>query len=286
MIINFNFLMGFTYGHFYCLNSKVFFPFTDPEIGFDIASHYIGFERKLFVTDKAETFLKALRFYLSINVPVRLSIDWAILANQKRFLPHSILLVGYDALGFYYYETTQKDRFIEGTSGLKFADQYLIEGVAKVSNRFSYPWKYAFTIFEKSIKCKTNHSELWKRNGELLRGKEYVHKSKKSLAEIFISEIKASSDLRPIKWKLKLKFASYSRRDNSRFLKEYFLDRDIEKTVKLFREASEFYEKTLELIKAGKSQSEEIWDFLDNAESLEKKAGLIFINKSKSLFES
>ena len=34
--------MGFTSGYFYCRDANVLLPFTDPEIGFDVAAPYLG----------------------------------------------------------------------------------------------------------------------------------------------------------------------------------------------------------------------------------------------------
>jgi hypothetical protein len=93
----FDFLMGFTYGASE-LPGVDFAPFgTDPETGMQVASPYVGLERRYYVTSDAAVYRQALRRFLAQGYPVRVALDMGRLYNVKDFIAHSEVLVGYDA---------------------------------------------------------------------------------------------------------------------------------------------------------------------------------------------
>lgn len=270
-----NFLMGYTYGYFYSLSANVFFPFTDPEIGFNIAQDNLGLKKYSYKTDDENLFIEALKFYISKDIPIRIPIDWSFLNNDKRFLPHSILLMGYDSNSFYYYETTYKDRFHYGEVGLVIPNSVLIKGVSNICKRFSFPWNYCLTFFKKMSKEHNDFRKIFKRNGGLLLGNDGLNSSNISKTDYFLSELK-NNNISILKWKLK--FAYYSRYDNAKFLEIFFNDKDILLAAKLFIKASECYNNAINLMSGSDNDIELIKDSLYDAELIEKEIGMIFLN--------
>lgn len=152
---NFDFLMAFTYGAS-SLPAQGFSPFgTDPEIGLLTAAPYLELKRIYRVTHNPVLFVKSLRATLAGGEPVRLAVDQGTLYGKAELIAHSIVLVGYDPDGFYFYETVglppspvAAGEFPPGEKGLYIKAEILISAVERLARHFKYPWRYAYTFFE------------------------------------------------------------------------------------------------------------------------------------------
>lgn len=281
-----NFLMGFTYGAFFPGKQQAFNPYTDPVLGCRVAAPYLGLEMKYLTTNDSDTFLNALRFYLSKGRPVQVQLNVAKLWDEKEVIPHSELLAGYDESGFYYFETNKKDRFLKKAKGKKVSDHVLVEAVSGINKEFKRPWKFQFTVFEKG-KGKEDLSEIWMRNGKLLIGKKYryapIAKGAAGIEE-FASDIEEEEEIKNM-WALEA--MSYSRLDNAKFLEKRFVgEKEIKEAAELLRKADKCYDKALEIAKSDIESDEKagrVAELLTKGASLEEKAGKIFISKGKTL---
>ena len=283
-----NFLMGHTYGALYFGKLDIW-PGTDPEPGAEAAAPYLGLKRNYLVTNEAQLFIKAIKFYLSKDIPVRVALNYATLVGETGFSPHSELLVGYDSKGFFYYETVGEDKWTENKKGLRIDEQTLINAVKSVSDVFKLPWKFQLTIYEKHKKEKNFH-KIWKRNGELLIGAKhgpYILSGSLAIMR-FASDLKKLG-AKVTDWQVienMLEMFSYSRFDNANFLKEHFVgDKEVEKAAQKLEEAGKCYGEALKILKKG-GEINEVANLLFKAASLEKEAGQIFISKSKVVLDA
>lgn len=279
-----NFLMGFTYGAFYPGDQIGFLPYNDPIPGSRLAAPYLGLKMKYLTTNDPDSFLNALRFYLSREYPVGIQLNAAMLWDEEGFFPHSELLVGYDESGFYYFETVKEDRFIEEAEGLKVANQLLIEAVSDLNEKFARPGKFALTIFEKGEK-KEDLSEVWTRNGEALVGSKQGPVAGGAVAiKEFASRLKEEGEIKNL-WALEA--MSYTRLDNAVFLEQYFADdKEIKDAAQLLRKADEYYDQALEIAEGdikSKEKANQVAELLIMGASLEEAAGKIFISKGEIL---
>jgi hypothetical protein len=304
----FNFLMGFSYSAASFGNWQSFMPWSDPEPGFRVAAPYLGLKRRYMVTNNGESLLKALKFYLSKAYPIRIAHNSRAIRGKKGFSGHSVVLVEYNEADFYYYETGGEDRFSEGEKGIKVTDRTLINAMRDIHERFNHPWKFSFTIFEKAEKVK-NPREIWKRNGKLLIGSKWgpICQGSFAIKEFALQiereedDLKSQSatdkeepnaelsivdvDISPwdyIRWKLKA--ASYTRRDNAKFIKEYFSsDKEVVNAAQALEEAIKCYEEALKAsdeFMSGKVTIEEMVKPLLRAATVEEKVGKIFLQKA------
>jgi len=279
-----NFLTGFTYGAFYPGDPIGFLPYNDPIPGCRLAVPYLGLEMKYLITDDSDSFLNALRFYLSREYPVGIQLNAAMLWDEEGFFPHSELLEGYDESGFYYFETVKEDRFTEEAEGLKVTDQLLIEAVAEVNKELARPRKFALTIFEKGER-KEDLSEIWTRNGEALVGSKQGPVAGGAVAiKEFASKLKGEGEIKNL-WALEA--LSYTRLDNAVFLEQYFADdKEIKEAAQLLRKADEYYDQALEIAEGdikSKEKANQVAELLIMGASLEEEAGKIFISKGEML---
>jgi len=278
-----NFLMGFTYGAFYRGDPTGFMPYTDPIPGARVAAPYLGLKMRYLTTNDSDSFLNAVRFYLSRGYPVGIQLDAAMLWDEEGFFPHRELLVGYDKSGFHYFETIKEDRFIEEAEGLKITGRLLVKAVSKINKEFARPWRFALTIFEKGEK-KEDLSEIWIRNGKLLVGsKQGPIASGAPAIKEFASKLKKVGGIKNL-WALET--MSYTRSDNAAFLKGYFAgDEQVEEAAILLQGAGEHYQEVLEKVTTGIEDEEEIEEvvaLLSKAASLEEEAGRIFMSKGEA----
>ena len=249
-----DFLMGASYGavYFRDLTSLRAMPLfhTDPEPGLRVAAPYLGLERQYIVTNDADAFLQASRFYLSTGYPVRIAVNVLRLLGEEGFSPHSELLVGYDESGFYYYETGGKDRFIEGAEGLRLTDQTLLDAVRDLTDRFGLPWEFALTIFEKRER-EGDLSDIWRRNGSQLVGTRWGPAQGAVGIREFASDIEEAA-LGITDWQFiarHLAAGSGYRLANARFLRDHFAGHGrVEEAARLLAEAGGYYQEAAAIV--------------------------------------
>jgi hypothetical protein len=288
----FDFLMGFTYGAS-DLPGTGFMPFgIDPEIGMMRAAPYLGLLRRYYVTNDGDLFRRALREYLSRGYAVRLALDMGALYGRRDFAAHSKVLVGYDAGGFYYYETVcrppavcQTDERPAGERGLYVPDALLLEAVLSHSRRLSYPWRYALTIFWSG----TKHSDLtpvWRQNAEAIEnGSRYGPKM--GIANLLALarrierqgvRFEATRILRA------LELGAVTRRDNAILLREMFAgESDLTRAAALLDCAADNFQvagTALSARLADQAQAERVAGWLRDAAEAERKVGRIFWQRS------
>lgn len=289
----FDFLMGFTYGGTEWPGYTAFSPYTDPETGFATAAPYLGLVRRYYVTNDKTLYLDALRYYLSRGYPVRVALDVAVLYGIDGPFFHSEVLVGYNQIGFSYYETvcrpetTCESRHLPvGEQGFKVANQVLLDAVGAQSKPLAYPWRYNLTIFEKGP-VEKDLSPIWARNGQfLVGGAQYGPRQGadaiESLAETFeIRGTKVNVDA----VLLGLEPAAYIRRDNAAYLRGAFAgESDIERAADLFDQAADEYDKTLAALEDGiadQAEANQIATWLRNAAAAEREVGQIFLARGQ-----
>ena len=285
----FDFLMGFTYGVSGQPGGSGFFPGTDPEAGFAIAAPYLGLVRRYYTTDDAALYLRALRYFLAQGRPVRVGLDYGLLYGMDEQLPHSDVLVGYDAQGFFYYETVcvppapcQAGQRPPGEEGLYVTDAKLLEAVLSQAKVFSYSWRYSFTIFEAGPR-QEDLGPVWERNGQsLIGGAQYGPRSGADVIEGLADTIEKEgagfdvAEIRP-----GLETAVYVRGENATYLRERFGgEAEVERAAALFDQAAGDYAAVLEASGdgiAGPAEAEQVAGWLRDAAAAEREIGRIFV---------
>lgn len=304
----FSFLLGYTYGAVYIKGAGRFMSYGDPEPGFILAAHNLGFERRYFVTDDENIFLKALRYFLSKDYPIRIawnsvpSIKYGIEFGyftptkdwkeppKKAVSPHNVVFVGYDKNNFYFYETQGKDQHITGEKGIKIPEQVVLEAVISLSSNFRLPWKYMFTIFEQGAK-QENLTKIFERNGNEMIGYAFGPTSTGSLAieglayGLEIEGTKIGEQNKRKYFKNTMQSLSKIRSDNADFLAQYFKeDQQIQNASELLKEASNKYAKIFQIMNKEILLEKDVLEMislLKGAALSERKAGKIFLDYSK-----
>jgi len=285
-----SFLMGFTYGASAVPGSIAVHFFGEPEAGLAAAAPYMGLKRRCYVTDDAALYLAALRSHLSGGDAVRVGLDVAVLYNLEAPSPHSEVLVGYDELGFFYYETVclpeapcQPSQLPPGQKGLWLSSQTVLDAVLGQAKMFSYPWRYSLTVFDEGPQ-ETDLAPVWARNGnQLVGGARYGPPQGadaiEGLATVFdrrgtkvdVAEVLPT-----------LEAAAYTRRNNAAYLREAFPGRgDIERAAQLFTGAADHYEAALESVDDGigdEAEAEEVAAALQEAAAAEREVGELFLS--------
>ena len=291
---HFDFLMGFTYGAGQIPGGLGFYPGTDPETGLVIAAPYLGLVRRYHVADDAKLYLDALRTYLSRGYPVRVGLDMGTLYDGlDAEIPHSEVLVGYDAAGFYYYETVclpqapcQPGHRPPGEVGLFVADEKLLEAVSAQARLFHYPWSYSVSVFEPGPP-EQDLGPVWARNGQsLIGGARYGPRQGADVIDRLASQIEVrgarvdASDIEP-----GLKTAVYVRWENAAYLREAFPgEADLEKAATLIDQASGNYRAVLEALKddiADRAEAREVAGWLRVAAAAERAAGELLLARGQ-----
>lgn len=271
-IDNINFLMGYTYGTSFNSIKKNFIPFREPIEGLRISAPFMGLHMDYRTTYSKNAFIDTVKEYISQGYPVLVQLDMATLLGTKGFYPNSELLVGYDKAGFYYYETLGKDN----KEKKYVSKQKLIDATNKLNAKFRKPWRYGFCIF--TIREKNeNINKILKRNGNSLIGEK--NKSIFSGAQAIAEFVKAIGEARDTNNEWILQTLAYTRADNAKFLEDLFKGNDeIIQASKLFKTASENYEKALKIIKLNNSEYniKEVSELLTKNCKLEEEIGDIF----------
>jgi hypothetical protein len=234
--------------------------FGDPEAGLAAAAPYLGLQRRYHVADDEALYLEALRYYLSQGHVVRLGLDAAVLYDLDEPSPHSEVLVGYDAVGFHYYETVclpespcEPCHLPPGEEGLWISEETLLEAVESQAEMFTYPWRYSLTIFEAAPR-EEDLRPIWRRNGTLLIGgarygprqgadaiEELAGNVHKRGARVDVSAVSPA-----------LGAAVVTRRANAAYLREAFAGQDdLERAAALFDRAADDYEAALSDLENG-----------------------------------
>jgi hypothetical protein len=184
-----DFMMGFTWGATAIPRRTGFFPGQDPEPGFLRAAPYLGFTRRYLTTDSADDFVRAVKTFLSKGRAVRVAVDRALLLDERGVVPHSVVLIGYDAEGFEYYEPTCDDakrcaalERAPGQPGLKVTTAQLLLATESQALVFQYPWKYQLLVLEPSSAPVPDLSTLLEANGRALVGRKNAGPSTGSVA--------------------------------------------------------------------------------------------------------
>jgi hypothetical protein len=283
------FLTGFTYGASRQPDRWAFMPYADPEAGFGIAAPYLGLARRYYVTDDPALYLDALRYYLSQGYPVRVALNGCMLPEMEPCADaHSEVLVGYDAAGFFYYETVGESRHLPlGEEGIWVSERTLLDAVANWSGAFSTPWRYALTIFEAGP-LERDLNPIWARNGELLvGGSRFGPRQGADAIEAAASQIEgqwAELDLTNTDFgslRCGIEAAAYTRHNNAAYLRRAFSGQaDVERAANLFDDVGDRYTEALAALEDGlasQSGAEEVADTLRDAAALEREIGQIFL---------
>ena len=284
---HFDFVTGFTYGAGE-LPGVGFMPVgTDPETGLLEAAPYLGLVRHYYVTDDADLYLDALRYYLSQGYAIRVSLDVAVLYGWNAKMPHNEVLVGYDEGGFHYYEPVcrspvpcEPGHRSPGHEGLYVSDQALLDAVLAQARLFFYPWRYALTLFEPGP-VKHDFRPLWTRNGEALIGGQWYGRRWGAVAiEKLATRVERrgrSFDLSQVE--IGLEIAAHVRHDNAAYLREAFASQpEVDHAATLFDRAAEDYQAAGEAIQDGiasRSEASRIAAWLRDAAAAERAAGEI-----------
>jgi hypothetical protein len=291
---HFCFLTGFTYGASRQPDKWDFLPYADPEAGFGVAAPYLGLVRRYYVTDDASLYLDALRSYLSQGYPVRVALNGCMLPQMEPCADaHSEVLVGYDAEGFFHYETVVRLQHLPpGEEGIWVSERTLLDAVADWSGAFSTPWRYALTIFEEGP-VEENLTPLWARNGELMAGGSRFGPRQGADAigalAAQIEEHWAELDLTNTDFgtlRCAVEAASYTRHSNAAYLRTAFGGQtDVERAADLFEEAADLYSDALDALDdgvAGQPEAGRIANTLRDAAALEREIGQIFLTRGSS----
>jgi len=264
---HFDFLMAFTYGASEIPGMVGFFPAgTDPEEGLRDAAPYLGLVRRYYTTDDPALYLQALRSYLAQGYPVRVALDMGALYGVEEFTAHSEVLVGYDAAGFFFYETvcwppatcTPGER-PAGEVGLYVPDERLLAAVENQRDQFSYPWRYSLTIFEPGPLV-TDLGPVWTRLAEAtLGGSAYGPRTGAAVIETVANQVEQQGPSFDVETtRLGLEAAVRFRRDNAQYLREAFPgEADLEQAAALFEQAAGHYQEALDAIADGIADSAE-----------------------------
>jgi hypothetical protein len=286
-----DFLMGATYSA-NRLPEMGFSPLSsDPEIGMQVAAPYLGLARRYYVSDDWSTFCAALRTFLAQDQPLRLAVDMGVLYEQPEFIAHSIVLVGYDAGGFYYYESVARPpASVEagsrppGEKGLAVPEAVLERAVGGMSGVLKYPWRYALTVFEPA-ETEQDLRPVWTRNGNtLIEENKYGPRMGARLIEDLADEIvRDGKKFQVDTIQEGIELAAFVRQENAEFLRQVFPhDVDLLEAAESLEQAARSYRQALEDIQAGigtQIEARRLAVRLREAAAAERKTGEVFLKR-------
>lgn len=283
-----DFLMGFTYGASR-MPGVGFSPFgSDPEVGIEVAAPYLGLARRYFISSEPSEYTAALRTFLSLGHPLRIALDMGTLYDHPKFIAHSVVLVGYDSNGFYYYETvarppsqTEAGTRQPGERGIFVPDAVLLNAVERLSVELKHPWRYAVSVFEQS-QTEEDLRPVWTRNGNaLVEDNKYGPKMGARVIEELADEIVREGpkfNLDIIRDGMAL--AAEVRQDNADFLRNVFpYDADVQDAAEQLEIAAKDYRFVVDDIQDGitsQIEAKRVATRLREAAGAERKAGEIF----------
>lgn len=284
----FDFLMAFSYGASEIPGMVGFFPAgTDPEVGLRDAAPYLGLVRRYGTTGDPALYLQALRSYLARGHPVRVGLDMGVLYGVEDFIAHSEVLVGYDAGGFFFYETVCRPPATcapgerpAGERGLYVPDERLLAAVESQRQHFSYPWRYSLAVFEPGPLA-TDLGPVWARlAAATLGGNAYGPRTGAAVIEAVADQVERQGTRFDVETtRLGLEAAVRFRRDNAQYLREAFPGQaDLEQAAALFEQAAGHYQDALEAIADGiadPAEAARITTALRAAAAVEREVGAI-----------
>ncbi|MDX2011861.1 MAG: hypothetical protein SFW67_16835 [Myxococcaceae bacterium] len=184
-----DFLTGVTWGARPIPRRSGFLPGQDVEAGLLRAAPLLGFTRRFVTTDSADDFVRALKTSVAGGRAVRVSLDRAMLLEQRGLVPHSVVVVGFDEGHFEYYEPwcdddarcTPAER-PAGHPGLTVPTARLLLAVESLALALQYPWAYQLVVLEPAGAPATDLSALLVTNGRGLIGQRTAGPSVGSVA--------------------------------------------------------------------------------------------------------
>lgn len=280
-----DFLMGFTWGATAIPRRTGFFPGQDPEVGFLRAAPYLGFTRRYLTTDSADDFVRAVKTLLSKGRAVRVAVDRSLLLDDRGVVPHSLVLIGYDAEGFEYYEPTCDDpkrcaamERAPGQPGLKVMTDKLLLAAESQALVFQYPWRYQLLVLEPSSAPVPDVSTLLEVNGRALVGRKNAGPSTGSVAVTDTANAieRHGKDVVTPELLRGLKVAALVRRDDSVALSSLFAARsELAPAAELLDDAAKQYGLALSALEA--NELEKGAEALKQAAGLDQKAGALML---------
>lgn len=296
---HFDFLMGFTYGAS-SMTGTGFMPLgSDPEIGLMTAAPYVGLERRYLTTSDSQRFVQGLRAWIARGYAVRLALDMSTLYEDtpQKFIAHSVVVVGYDPQGFYFYETVAQppadcepgERPV-GERGQFIATEKLLAAVERMSNEMKYPWRYALSIFEPR-EVENDLRPVWLANGRAQAEEmKYGPKMGARVIEELAAKLENGGKLYPEEFEPGMELAVKVRADNAQFLRETFPQQvDVLEAAELLEQASKEYKNALkdtQRAQDDKTKAKRAAVRLRQAAEAERKAGEIFIKRGSEGMEA
>jgi len=288
-----DFLMAFTYGFSAIPGTSEFFPGgVDPEVGLRDAAPYLGLRRRYYVTDDPALYVRALRSFLARGYPVRVALDMGALYGASAVIPHSDVLIGYDATGFFLYETVclppatcAPGERPPGADGISVTEARLLQAVTNLARRFAYPWRYTLTIFEPGPQV-DDLRPVWARLANAtLGGNRYGPPTGVAVLERTAAQIeRQGSRARATVIKQGLETAARFRRDNARYLRERFPDEaDLAQVAARLEQAADRYAAALAAVADGiadRDEARQIATALREAAALERAAGVALLARA------
>lgn len=280
-----DFLMGFTWGATAIPRRTGFFPGQDPEVGFLRAAPYLGFTRRYLTTDSADDFVRALKTFLSKGRAVRVAVDRSLLLDARGAVPHSVVLIGYHAEGFEYYEPTCEDakrcaamERAPGQPGLKATTAQLLLATESQSLVFQYPWKYQLLVLEPSSAPVPELSTLLAVNGRALMGMKSAGPSTGSVAVTDTANAieRHGKDVVTPELLRGVKIAAMVRRDDSIALSSLFAARpELAPAAEALDEAGKAYARAVTAFEA--NEPEQGAQALKEAAAFDLEAGEVML---------
>ncbi|MDP1915854.1 MAG: hypothetical protein Q8L14_06400 [Myxococcales bacterium] len=280
-----DFMMGFTWGATAIPRRTGFFPGQDPEVGFLRAAPYLGFTRRYFTTDSADDFVRALKTFLSKGRAVRVAVDRSLLLEARGAVPHSVVLIGYDAEGFEYYEPTCDDakrcaatERAPGQPGLTVTTAQLLLATESQALVFQYPWKYQLLVLEPSSAPVPELSSLLAVNGRALMGMKSAGPSTGSVAVTDTASAieRHGKDVVTPELLRGVKVAALVRRDDSIALSSLFAARsELAPAAEALDDAGKAYARAVAAFEA--NEPEQGAQALKEAAAFDLKAGEVML---------
>jgi len=288
-----DFLMAFTYGFSAIPGTSEFFPGgVDPEVGLRDAAPYLGLRRRYYVTDDPALYVRALRSFLARGYPVRVALDMGALYGASAVIPHSDVLIGYDATGFFLYETVclppatcAPGERPPGADGISVTEARLLQAVTNLARRFAYPWRYTLTIFDPGPQV-DDLRPVWARLANAtLGGNRYGPPTGVAVLERTAAQIeRQGSRARATAITQGLETAARFRRDSARYLRERFPDEvDLAQVAARLEQAADRYAAALAAVANGiadRDEARQIATALREAAALERAAGAALLARA------
>ncbi len=214
--------------------------------------------------------------------------------DEYTLITHSGVLIGYDAAGFYLYETVcvppapcAPGERPPGEIGIHVTEARLLRAVTSLARRFTYPWRYSLTIFEPGPRA-ADLRPVWERLANAtLGGNRYGPPTGVAVLERVAEEIeRRGSRYHAAAITESLDSAARFRRDNARYLREHFPDEaDLVRAAEQLEQAADGYAAALAALRGGvadRRAATRIATVLREAAAAERAAGAAFLARAGS----